>query len=116
MTDKIYKKQLEKFGTDATVFVEGDLAQRRKLDFTEANLGIVKSLMDTVEGRQWLHSKLDLYGVFTAPFAGEKPVTNAYFAGVQAAGQDLLDDIMKSAPNHFFTMVQEAAARQANKS
>lgn len=112
MSDKIYKKQLEKFGIESTVLVEGDLKQKRQIEFAQDNINIVRAIMDSIEGRQWLYSKLDMCRVFTAPFDGEKPLTNSFFSGMQAVGQNLLDDIIKSSPNNFFTMIQEADARR----
>lgn len=115
MTDKVYLKQLEKFGTESTVFVEGDLAKRQQLEFTEANIDVVKAIMNTIEGRQWLYSKLDMCRVFTSPFVAGDPHGTSFFAGIQSVGQNLLDDIMKASPNNFFLMISEAAARKQNQ-
>lgn len=112
MTDKVFQKQMKKFGNEETLLVASDSKIKRKIDFSAENSNIVKAIMDTMEGRQWMWSKLDMCGVFTAPWAGEKPLTNAYFSGVQAVGQDLLGDVMAAAPNEFFLMIQEAAARK----
>ncbi len=113
--DKVLKKQLEAFGTEAQVLVEGSLEKKRQLEFAEVNRSVVAALMDTIEGRQWMFSKLDMTGVFTAPWVGEKPLTNAYMTGIQSVGHNFLQDIMTSAPDKYFLMVQEEEARKVAK-
>lgn len=109
--DKTYKKQLEKFGIESTLAVEDNLTKRQQQQYRETNLLVVKNLMETMEGRQYFFSKLDMCRVFTCPFVPTDPHGTSFFSGIQAVGQNLLDDIMRASPERFATMLQEAAAR-----
>lgn len=111
MVDKVYRKQLEKFGIESTIIVEGDLNKKRRIEFNEINDGVVKAIMSSMEGRQWIYSKLDMCRIFTSPFVPSDPYGTAFFSGVQSVGQNLLDDIMRASPENFYIMNQEAAAR-----
>ena len=115
MNDKVYQKQLEKFGIESTVIVEGDLNKKRQLEFLEIHNSVVNALMASMEGRQWLYSKLDMCRIFTTPFVASDPYGTAFFSGVQAVGHNLLNDIMAASPENYFLMVQEAAARNTKR-
>lgn len=112
MTDKFYSKQLEAFGIEAVRITEGDVERQRQDQLQRAFATVIKSIMDTMEGRQYFYSKLNMCRVFTTPFIPGAPDGTAFFAGVQSVGQNLLDDIMRSAPENFYLMIQEAEARR----
>lgn len=113
MTDETYKKQLEAFGIEQARFVKGDPAKKRQEERQEATIAVVRALMERIEGRQWLYAQLDICGVFTVPFVPGQPDVSNLLAGAQAYGHTLLRDIMLAAPENFYVMVQEEAARKA---
>lgn len=115
MNDKVYTKQLEKFGIEAIRVSQSDAEkQREKHNEKEHRLAIdkvIKREMETMEGRQYFWSKLDMCRVFTTPFVPGAPDGTAFFSGIQSVGQNLLDDIMRASPDNFYVMIQEANAR-----
>lgn len=112
MSDNFYKKQLEKFGVESTRILDGDAEKQRQQQFHESMIAVVKQFMETIEGRQYFYSKLDMCRVFTTPFIPGAPDGTAFFSGIQSVGQNLLDDIMQASPENFYVMLQEAAARK----
>ena len=110
--DNVYKTQLEAFGIEAVRVTEGDLEKQRLEQQHEAMLAVVKRNMETIEGRQYFYSKLEMCRVFTSPFIPGAPDGTAFFSGIQSVGQNLLDDIMRASPANFFLMIQEAEARK----
>lgn len=114
MSDRVFKKQLEKFGTESFQVVEEDHAAKRKQINFEVTLGITKALMSTMEGRQWVYNKLDFCCVFSTPFVSGHPDATGFLCGLQEFGHHLLGEIMMSAPNEYPLMLQEAAARTQN--
>lgn len=114
MSDKVYQKQLEKFGIEQNQIVEPDLVhERRKIHF-ESTIGITKAIMSTMEGRQWIYNKLDFCCVFSTPFVAGKPDATAFLCGLQEFGHHLLKEVMIAASNEYSLMLQEAAAREQN--
>lgn len=111
--DKVFEKQLAAFGIEATVAVEPDPAKRVKEEQRQSYTSTIKNIMSTMEGRQWVHEKLDVARVFTAPFAPGQPDVSAFLSGIQAFGQMLLAEVIAFAPEEFYLMNQEAAARKA---
>lgn len=109
--DKKYARQLEKFGIESVLVIEENQDKKQRLQYRETNLSVVKNLMNTMEGRQWLFSKLDMCRVFCTPFIATDPHGTSFFSGVQAVGHNLLDDIMRAVPENFAVMLNEAAAR-----
>lgn len=111
MTDKIFKKQLERFGIESIRVVEGNADHQRQQKHFEGSINIVRALMDTMEGRQWMYNKLDFYCVFSTPFVPGKPDSTAFLCGLQEAGHQLQNEIMIAASDKYYEMIQEAATR-----
>lgn len=112
--DSAYQKQLEKFGIESTVIVEGNVEHKRHQEHSESMIGVVSRLMDSMEGRQWIYSKLDFYCVFSTPFVSGKPDSTAFLCGLQEAGHQLQNEIMIASPAQYYLMIQEASARVKN--
>lgn len=106
--DKVFAKQLEQFGTEAYV-LQQSVPQRE--ESREAQIGVVRGLMETVQGRQWLWEKLDLCRVFGSTFIPDKPNVGDYLQGVRDIGLNLYQEINAAAPDKIFMMNQEAAER-----
>ena len=113
-TDKVYKKQLEAFGIESVRVTRGDIEKKMREENKEATAVVIKQLMDSIRGRQWMYNLLDLCGVFSSPFVAGQPDVSDMLAGVQIVGQKFLADIMISCPEQFHVMSQEAHARLAN--
>jgi hypothetical protein len=112
--DNTYKKQLEQFGIESVRATEGDMKRIQKAAELEAMINVVKALMDNIEGRQWIYTKLDMCGVFTAPIAPGDAYGTHVLCGIQSVGHALLNDVMRASPENFPIMLQEAAARAQN--
>lgn len=112
--DKTYQKQLEAFGIESVRVTEGDVERQRQQQLRDSLLAVVKREMETIEGRQYFFSKLDMCRVFTTPFMPGAPDGTAFFSGIQSVGQNLLDDIMQASPENFYVMITEAEARKKN--
>lgn len=112
--DKKFQKQLDKFGTESTRIVDVPIHQQRREKLIESNGNVIKSMMDSIEGREWLYNKLDFYCVFSTPFVPNSPETTAFLCGLQEAGHQLQNEIMKFASDKYFQMITEATARSLN--
>lgn len=113
--DRTYKKQLEEFGIEFTTASEENITKKQRQEFAITQNEVVKALMNTVQGRQWLYSKLNMCKIFSTPFVPADPHGTSFFSGIQAVGHNLLDDIMKNSPENFSVMLQEAVARDEIK-
>lgn len=112
MTDKIYEKQLEQFGTNATVIErQRTPMQARSTEYVEAVTQVVKDLMNTVQGRHWMWEKLMFCGTLGFTCDPERAHTASYFRGMQDVGLALYHEINAIAPDMILTMNQEAAQR-----
>jgi hypothetical protein len=114
MIDNTYKKQLEAFGIESVRATEGDIKRLQKAAELEAMINVVKALMDNIDGRQWIYTKLDMCGVFTAPIAPGDSHGTHVLCGIQSVGHAILNDVMRASPENFPLMLQEAAARAQN--
>lgn len=115
MTDDIFQKQLESLGVDSTRITSGDAERAQQEQLRRAMLSVVKIIMDSMDGRRWFYSKLEMCRVFTTPFVAGKQDVTSFLSGLQAVGQNMLRDIMEASPEKFFLMTQEAAARNMPK-
>lgn len=111
MTDAYYQKQLAAFGIDSVRITEGDINKKRQEETAEMLLGVVKNLMDRVDGRHWVYSMLEMCQTFSPPFVPGKPDVSNFFSGAQAVGIKIFNDVMKVSPEKFWEMMQEASAR-----
>lgn len=111
--DKTYKRQLEKFGTEQVRVTHGNSEKKKIEEQRQSMLSIVRMIMETMQGRQWMWSKLDMCGVFTSPIVTGDPYGTHFLSGAQAVGHNLLADIMAASADKFALMSQEAAARKA---
>ena len=119
MSDKVFKRQMEKFGTEAYQITEPDplsKSRKRQQASFDATIDIMKALMSTMEGRQWVYNKLDFYCVHSTPYVPNDSHATAFLCGLQEAGHHLLHEIMIAAANEYPIMLQEAAARTQNTS
>lgn len=115
MNDKVFKKQLEQFGIESTRVVESDPNKLQKQQFIENNTSVVRALMNSVEGRQWVYSQLSLCGVFATPYIPERPLDTAFQCGMQEVGHHLQREVESVAPEEYYKMVMEEFARAMNK-
>lgn len=115
MEDKFYKKQLETLGTDYTQVVIADVRNKFAEEDRDTTNSVIRALMEETAGRYWVYMQLDRCHVFTTPFMPGQPDVTAYHAGCQAYGQELLAEIMNSAPESFWKMIQEATARRESR-
>lgn len=113
--DKVLKKQLEAFGIEAIRVIEEKIDPKKKKVLSNASQNIIKALMETIEGREWLYNKLDFYCVNSTPFVAGQPEATAFLCGLQEAGHQLQNEIMLYAPDKYFEMITEATARKINE-
>lgn len=114
--DQTYKKQLKQFGVEFTQAPDDSLTKKERQEFANTQADVIKNIMSTVQGRQWIYSKLDAWKVFTTPFIPTDAHGTSFFAGIQACGHSILNDVITNASEGFTLMLQEAAARSAGKS
>lgn len=112
--DSVYKKQLEKFGIESTRIVEGKKEQIRHDDSIQSTQNVIITLMDTIQGRQWIYQKLLSFGIFETPFVAGKTDVSAFMCGLQHAGHLLRAEVEVLCPNEFYLMMQEASSRVQN--
>jgi hypothetical protein len=96
-------------GYDASDPVQVGNARKRAGQERREELEMVSALMKLPQGRRWLYNKLVLCKTFTTPFAVGYPDQTAFNAGVQSIGHILQEDIMKAAPDLYWTMIMEGS-------
>lgn len=106
--DKVFAKQLEQFGTEAYVLQQSTPVREES---REGQINVVRELMDTVQGRQWLWEKLDLCRIFGSTFIPDKPNVGDYLQGIRDVGLSIYQEINAAAADKIFLMNQEAAQR-----
>lgn len=116
MIDETLKKQFEALGIESELPKKSDVKQGYSERTKATILAITKELMNTPDGRQWLYYQLDLCRTFNAPFVAGNPDISQFFAGAQAIGLKIFDDIMAVAPENFATMLQEEKVRKIGES
>ena len=74
------------------------------------NAEVITALMVSPQGRAWVHNRLSEAGLFqvTPP---DDALIMAFNEGQRNQGLILFNDVLRHAPNHFVTMVQEANER-----
>ncbi len=89
------KKQVKKARDDA------DLSAALALD-------VIRNVMKTPAGRQWMYGILDMCHIYGNPFIpGQQDVT-AFNLGQANIGKVLLGNIQSACPDLYLTMIQEA--------
>lgn len=73
---------------------------------------IIKGIMSLAAGRQWMLERLESCHVFASSYTGNALAT-AFAEGERNVGLQLLDDVMRSVPDLYVTMMQERNARDA---
>lgn len=111
--DRVYKKQLESFGIEFSPAASETPKKRQEFSIIQSD--VIQGLMSTIQGRQWLWSKLDMCGVNSPPLVAGDPYGSHVLIGIQMVGQNLLNDIISNAAENYSLMLQEAAARQITK-
>ena len=67
---------------------------------------VVKSLMSTTAGRDWVFQLLAEWGVNSTPFTND-PYQTSFNCGMQNAGLRLQAMVVSAAPGDFITMLKE---------
>ena len=111
MTDKVFKKQLERFGIESIRVIDGVPQDKKIPIISDSAQHIVRAIMDSMEGRAWIYSKLIQCGVFEVPFVEGKPDVSAFLAGAQKIGHLLQAEVEMVAPEQCYLMKQEADAK-----
>lgn len=115
MSDKFYEKQLKEFGIEQTRSRPEDFRQRSEDVSAEVSRLVIQQIMGTMAGRQWMHERLTIAGVFSTPFVPGHRDMSDFLCGAHAMGWVLLQEVMASSPDKFYLMNQEAAARKVKK-
>lgn len=109
--DATYKNQLKAFGVEFTQAEDDNLTKKLRQEFAATQADVIKNLMSTMQGRQWVNRKLSSYGTFYSPFVAGKPDATQFLVGRQSAGIELFGEIMVDAPDMIDIMIQEEEAR-----
>lgn len=111
--DRVYKKQLEAFGIEFSISASESPTKKQRQEFSIDAANVVQNLMSTIQGRQWVYSKLDMCGVFSPPLVAGDPYGSHVLIGIQTVGHNLLDDVIRNSASEFSLMLQEAASRDS---
>ena len=71
---------------------------------------VIRGLMSSTPGRQWMHERLLRAHVFASSFTGEA-LSSAYREGERNIGLQDLNDIMSCCPDLYILMMQESNER-----
>lgn len=108
--DDTFKRQLEQFGVDAALVVEGDITEARKQLRLDDLRKKTQDIMGDMAGREWIQLWLDICHVDETPFVGD-PYYTAFYAGIQRVGHIMREMVEEASPQDFYLMRQEKAAR-----
>ncbi len=82
---------------------------RKQAQFDEAlKLDVIKGVMGTIPGRQWIYDMLNSAHMFHTTFILGSPDGSAFAEGERNHGLRLLVDVQNAAPDLYLLMVQEA--------
>lgn len=70
--------------------------------------GLFRKIMETREGRGWMHSLLESAHVWRSSFSLDA-LAMAFAEGERNFGLQVLADLMRAAPDQYLVMVKEAA-------
>src|ERR1700761_5147386 len=77
---------------------------------TRARQDVVRNIMSTTQGRQWMWDKLAEPQVFSSTFNGDA-LQSAFNEGRRAQGLSMLAEIMLACPDQYITAQKEANVR-----
>lgn len=84
-------------------------AAKKQAEFDEAlKLDVIKGVMSTIRGRQWIYDMLNSAHIFSTTFIMGSPDGSAFAEGERNHGLRLLVDVQNAAPDLYLLMVQEA--------
>jgi hypothetical protein len=83
-------------------------AEKLSAERDRAEIEFVVNAMSTVAGRVWFHHKLSICNIFNDPFTGDSLMDN-FIKGQRNIGLLLYNTIVTNCPDHFVTMMKEAA-------
>ena len=72
---------------------------------------VLVSLMSTIQGREFLWSKLETANVFSTTYS-DSALRMAFAEGLRAAGLSLLNDVIQWCPDLFIQAMREANQRK----
>lgn len=73
---------------------------------------VITGLMAGMAGRRWMLEKLEECHIFATSFSRDEG-TMAFMEGERSIGLKLLNDIMRSCPDHYILMMRERNERDA---
>jgi hypothetical protein len=65
------------------------------------------SIMASIEGRVWMFDLLSKCGCYRLSFVHGEPDTTAFNEGSRKVGNEIMDDIMRIAPEQYIRMITE---------
>lgn len=68
---------------------------------------VIRQLMETPGGRQWVWEQLTLSHLFATSFVSGDPMATAFREGERNAGLRLLASVMKAAPDLYLVAMKE---------
>ena len=78
-------------------------------------ISVIRSIMATAPGRDWMHSLLTRCSIFHTPFSPGAPDLTAFNCGQQNIGLTIFADVTAHCPNEYTLMMTEQATKdQAN--
>jgi hypothetical protein len=90
---------------------ETTAAQKRRERRERRRHRVLKAVLSTPEGREYLWDLIARAGVYETPFAIE-PVLMAFKAGRQNFGLEIVKELTQNHPAEFLAMEREARSRQ----
>ena len=87
---------------------------RKQAEFDAAlRLDVIKGVMQSVAGRQWIYSWLQRCHIYGNTFILGSPDGTAFNCGEENIGKQLLADVQQSCPDLYLTMINEAKGASA---
>lgn len=87
---------------------------KENAEFNDAlKLDVIRNIMQTAAGRQWIYGILESAHIFSTTFIMGSPDGSAFREGERNHGLPLLADVQSAAPDLYLTMIQEAKSIQS---
>lgn len=100
-------------GYDANDEAQVKKARKNAEQIEALRLDVIKNVMQSAPGRNWLYSVLERCHCYSTSFISGAPDASAFREGERNIGLQILIDIQNAAPDLYLTMIQEAKSTGA---
>lgn len=86
-------------------------ARKKEARKKKERLQFIRDVMSDPRGRNWVYEELEACHIFDNPFYGERTHDTAFALGEANRGRKLFQDVLRSSPDLYLSMMEEANQR-----